>query len=877
MTPERWQEIEELYHSARERGGEALANADPELRQEVERLLAEDSESGDKLLDQSAADLIADAPDAPVTPGTQLGPYRIEQLLGQGGMGQVYRAWDTRLDRPVAIKICRRAFLDRFKQESRSIAAISHPHVCTLHDIGPNYLVMELLEGETLAARLRRGKLTLAQTLRFGAQIAEALGVAHARGIVHRDLKPANIMITKTGVKVLDFGLARLPGDPTLTQPGKVIGTPAYMSPERSEGKEVDGRADIYALGLILVEMAAGRYSKFPKNLPPTLDRVIRRCLETDPDDRWQSARDLEWELKSIAETPAATLPGSQSRFPMWTLALASVAVIALAVFAVLRFGGHTAPPQMARMNVLLPEKSRALSLAVSPDGRFVAVVLVKDGKQQIWVRAFDSPDMTVLAGTDGAADPFWSPNSRVIAFFADSRLKKIDRSGGPVQIICNALGALGGTWNAKGLILIGGLANPQTVSDAGGTAADLPGHTFVERYPSFLPDGRHYVATRNTGIWLGSIDDAQERRILPDASKAQVMAASDGGTGALLFVRGGTLTALPFDMRQLQPTGDPYPVAEGLAAQSFSPPSLVSASGAGVLAWASGEGRDWQLVWRNREGKDLGSAGQGGSVVMISPDGKQVIGDHLGSGIWVLDLATGVTRRLDIGKGAMGPIWSPDGKYVAWRMATGIYRVPASGAGESQLLLKQDHLTVPESWSPDGRYILYAQVNPSTGSGDLFALPVDGNQQPLVLADSPANEGQGQFSPDGHWVAYTSNESGQSEIYVIPFPPAPNGGRWLVSRGGGVQPRWRRDGKELFYISPDWTMMAVPVSKTPVFQPGTPQPLFNTEMVDTGIRAGPFSWDIAPDGKRFLIITDKSQDTSSLNVILNWHPQQQK
>ena len=529
MTPERWRQIEELYHSARERGGEVLAGADPEICREVERLLAQDSESGDKLLDHVAADLIPDTADVQLTPGTQLGPYKIEALLGQGAMGQVYRATDTRLERPVAIKICKRAFLDRFRQESRSIAAISHPNVCTLHDVGPNYLVMELIEGETMAARLKRGRLTLAETLRFGAQIAAALAVAHARDIVHRDLKPANIMMTKTGVKVLDFGLARSPGDPFLTEPGHVIGTPAYMAPERAEGKEADERADIYALGLILVVMATGQFSRFPKDLPPALDRVIRRCLETDPDERWQSARDLQWELESIAQTPPAALPGSQSvsqsKFPAWVVALAAITIAALVVLALLRFSRHAAPPPLARMNILLPEKSRALSLAVSPDGRFAALVLVKDGKQQIWIRALDSIDMKPLAGTGGAADPFWSPDSRFIAFFADSRLKKIERFGGPVQTICDALGALGGTWNRKGVILIGGLSKPQTASDAGGTVADLPGHEVREAYPSFLPDGRHYVATRSTGVWLGSIDDPGERRILPDVSNAQVVA----------------------------------------------------------------------------------------------------------------------------------------------------------------------------------------------------------------------------------------------------------------------------------------------------------------------------------------------------------------
>ena len=348
-------------------------------------------------------------------------------------------------------------------------------------------------------------------------------------------------MMTKTGVKVLDFGLARSPGDPSLTEPGRIIGTPAYMAPERAEGKEADERADIYALGLILAEMATGRSSRFPTDLPPALDRVIRRCLETDPDERWQSARDLQWELESIAQAPPEALPGSRSglrsRFPAWALGgIVTVAAIALVVFALLRLAQRPAPP-LARMNILLPEKSRALSLALSPDGRFVSLVLVKDGKQQIWIRALDSADIAPLAGTDGAADPFWSPDSRFIAFFADSRLKKIERSGGPVQTICDALGALGGTWNGQGVILIGGLARPQTVSDAGGTVADLPGHMATESYPSFLPDGRHYVATRSTGVWLGSIDDPVERRILPDVSNAQVVAPPPGGrVGAVIF-----------------------------------------------------------------------------------------------------------------------------------------------------------------------------------------------------------------------------------------------------------------------------------------------------------------------------------------------------
>lgn len=885
MSSQRWRQIEELYHSACEHGLAVLDGADPDVRREVEKLLSHASESGGKLLDMRAEDLAADLATAPATtpvsPGTRLGPFKLEALLGRGGMGQVFRATDSRLSRRVAIKICNESFIDRFEQESRAIAAINHPHVCTLYDVGPNYLVMELVEGETLAARLKRGKLSLADTLRFGAQIAEALAVAHAQGIIHRDLKPTNIMLTKSGVKVLDFGLAKSAADPALTEAGGVIGTPAYMAPERLEGKEADARSDIYALGLVLAEMANGKRSSAPEDLPPGLDRVVSRCLEADPDERWQSARDLRWELLSLAQAPSAPPPGSRSRFPAWALVLAAIAVIVLAVLAFLRFSPRPAPPPLARLNILLPEKSRALSLAVSPDGRFVAVVLVKDGKQQIWVRALDSAEMTPLAGTDGAVNPFWSPDSRFIAFFADARLKKIERSGGPVQTLCDALAAVGGTWNRNGDILIGALEQVLRVSDAGGSPAKLPGHPAVtELFPAFLPDGRHYVGTRNqaaspieTGVWLDATDGPEAQRILPDRTRAEVVEPPPGShVGAILFVRAGTLMALPFDMKRLQPAGDPFPVAQEIGVGTNSG-WLAASSWNGVLAYVSGQRSQWQYVWRDRQGRELGSIGDAGGVAMISPDGKRLVGDP-GAQITILDFGHKLTTRLTVGSSVgMNPAWSPDGRFVAYNGAHGIDERATDGTGPEKLLLPSATLAVPKSWSPDGRYLIYAQINPGTGA-DLFALPIgQPDSHPLVLAQTPATEDQGQFSPDGHWVAYTSNESGQSEIYVIPFPPAANAGRWIVSRGGGVMPRWRRDGKELFYISPDWKMMAVDISTSPSFQSGTPHALFDTEMADTGIRTGPLSWDLAPDGKRFLIITDKSQETSSLNVILNWRP----
>ena len=873
MSPQRLRQIEDLYHAARERGVAVLADADPQLRREVEKLLAQDSEGG-KLLDQRPADLIAHLAQRPVAAGSVLGPYKIESRLGQGGMGQVFRATDTRLGRAVAIKIANEKFSDRFERESRAIAALNHPNICTLHDVGPNYLVMELVEGETLAARLKRGKLSTAQTVRCGAQIAEALAAAHAKGIIHRDLKPANVMLTKSGVKVLDFGLAKSAVDPVLTPEYVAIGTPAYMAPEQFEGKEADARTDIYALGLLLSEMATGRRSEKPEGLPPVLDRLVARCLERDPDDRWQSARDLKWELESSASAPAVV--PSRSWNALIAAALGFVALL-LTALVLLRFREQPPLPQAARMSVLLPEKSHPLSLAVSPNGREIAVVLVKDGKQQIWVRALDALNPVPLAGTEGAADPFWSPDSRSIAFFADAKLKKMDRSGGPVATLCDALGVLGGTWNRNGDILLGGLTRVQRVLDAGGTSSDLPKHTAArEIWPVFLPDGRHYLATSyadagpNGGIWLSSMDGPETHRILPDVSNAEVTEPPPGShVGAVLFTRAGTLMALPFDMKRLEPAGEAFPVAERIAGSAESH-WLAATSSQGTLAYVSGQRGGWQYVWRDRQGRNLGAAGDAGAVVMISPDGKRLAGDLAGD-TWVLEFARGSATRLTFGGNNSNPIWSPDGRYVAYgKVGTGLYRKSANGAGAEELLVRTKSFAVPKSWSPDGRFIIYAQINPGTGA-DLLAIPVEPDAKPFVLAQTPANEDQGQFSPDGHWVAYTSNESGLSEIYVIPFPPSPSGGKWLVSRGGGVQPRWRRNGKELFYISPDWKMMAVDVNTKPVFQAGTPRPLFQTDMVDTGIRTGPMSWDLAPDGNRFLIISESPSEVSSLTVALNW------
>jgi len=871
LTPERWQQIERLFSDIEERPDDRaalLAAADPALRDEVEKMVS--ASHGSSPLDE---------PPPPIEPEhserrpSVLGPYRIEAPLGQGGMGRVFRATDTRLHRSVAIKIPEERFSERFEREARAIAALNHPHICTLHDVGPAYLVMELLEGETLAARLLRGRLPLEQTVEFGAQIAGALAAAHARGIVHRDLKPANIMLTKSGVKLLDFGLSRSSHDAHATAEWERMGTPAYMAPEQFDGRTTDARTDIYAFGLVLFEMATGkRLSSDPATaLPPALDRLLKRCLEAEPDDRWQSARDLEWELKSVLTFPGAA-PDRRS-YRLFGAALALVTALLLGL-AIVHFGETPSRPAAVRMSILLPGKSRVRALEVSPDGRQIAMVLVKDGKQQLWVRALDAPQPVALAGTDGAGDPFWSPDSRFIGFFADAKLKKIDRSGGPVQVLCDALAAAGGAWNSNGDILFGGLTAVERVSESGGKVTELPGRP-SGIFPVFLRDGRHFLAVRTyensvTGTWLYAVGSAESGQVLADASKVEVVDPPPGSRiGALLFLRAGTLMSLPFDMQRLAAAGEPVPIARQ-AASGGNPTELAAASRQAMLAYVSRPPTGHQYVWRDRQGKYLGTAGPAGAVVSISPDGKRLVGNL--DSTRVLDLITGVSTDLMAPRaGNLNPIWSPDGRYVAisWgKSGWGVYRKPSTGAGEWEALTLADGLTAPKSWSPDGRFILYAQIRPATGA-DLMAIPAEPNATPFPVAQTPATEDQGQFSPDGRWVAYTSNESGLGEIYVIPFPPSPQGGRWRISTGGGVMPRWRPDGAELFYISPASEMMAVDVATNPVFRSGNPHALFQTDIIDTGIRTGPMSWDIAPDG-RFLIISETSTD-AAITVVLNW------
>jgi Tol biopolymer transport system component/tRNA A-37 threonylcarbamoyl transferase component Bud32 len=903
-----------------------------------------------------------------LTSGTRLGPYEIQSPLGAGGMGEVYRALDTRLDRIVAVKILPSRLSEdpqareRFEREARTISSLNHPNICTLHDVGHqngvDYLVMEYLEGETLASRLNKGALAPDQVLKYGIEICEGLEMAHRTGVVHRDLKPGNIMLTKTGVKLMDFGLAKsLPmhasaaanltvtlssvaANSPLTEKGTVIGTFQYMSPEQVQGKEVDGRSDIFSLGAVLYEMVTGKRAFAGKSqlsvamailedepapigsvkplTPVALDHAIVCCLAKNPEGRWQTARDLALELKWAAESGAhtgtLTAAGPRKTRRQW-LAWSVAALLGVTlVLTTFLFRGKR-PPVTApvRFEIRLP--AGALAFTLSPDGRQLAFLAPgTDGRNLVWIRALDSLEPHPLPGTENVLVPvFWSPDSRFIAFESGSKLKKIGISGGPPQDICDAFAmALGGGWNRDGTIIFGTTGNGiMQVPASGGVPALLTtteGRNEVHTFPSFLPDGRHFVylrAPENPGVYLGSLDVKPEqqssRRILSTSVMPVYAASADPRMGHLLFLREGTLLAQAFDERSLQPQGNPIPVAERVG--SLFQSGLFSASPGGVLAYSAGPTTIWlsHLSWFDRQGKKLDNAGPPGTYsyadFALSPDGTRLATSKIDprvaegeTGIWLLDLLRGVSTRLtfDLAPDS-APVWSPDGSRVAFTAVRaggyGIYQKATNGAGKEQELVRAvGDPKLTDDWSRDGRFLLYTQRDPRT-HGDLWVLPLAGNGTPSGAAKPFANtefsEGEGRFSPNARWIAYASDESGRSEIYIQPFPAPPNGGsKTLISRDGGSQPHWRRDGKELFYLSPDGKLMATDVTEGPILKASVPRTLFqvsvaqighldvNGEMGNGGLQV--LGWDVAPDGKRFLIDT-ATKSSESVTVLLNW------
>jgi Tol biopolymer transport system component len=861
-------------------------------------------------------------------------------------MGEVYKARDTRLERTVAVKVLPQNMSaspetrQRFEREAKTISQLSHPHICALFDVGSHegteYLVMELLEGETLSDRLARGPLPLEQTLRFGVEIADALDKAHRQGIVHRDLKPGNVMITKSGVKLLDFGLAKammpakpqssltsLPTQQGLTQAGTILGTFQYMAPEQLEGKEADARTDIFAFGAVLYEMATGKkafsgasqaslisaimqtdppaISAVQPMSPPALDRVVRKCLSKDPEDRWQNASDLGSELKWIGEsgsqagvaTPVAARRKNRERLA-WAVAILALLAAGAAVFRSGRGTRGFAIPM--RSSIILTDKSALRSIALSPDGtRLAFVARDSAGKNLLWIRPLDSLAAQPLLGTENPAFPFWSPDGRSLGFFADGKVKRIDASGGPPRTLGDAPVPRGGSWSREGVILFSPVVDGPLyrVSASGGPATavtkldEARGET-THRWPFFLPDGRHFlylVATFGSGgeekpkmgIYLRSLDSKEERLIVTARSTLAYAAP-----GYVLFRRERHLVAQPFDARSLRTTGDPSLVAENIQYFPQTSGALFSVSENGLLVYqAESTSVLSRLLWLDRSGREVGSLGEVGDQAnpRISPDGKSValdITDHQSGNVdvWVYPSAGGVATRFTSDPAIdAGPIWSPDGHRISFisfrRGHPDIYQRSSSGAGSDEAVLVSPRTKYVTDWSPDGRFILFRALDATTNL-ELWVAPVGGDGKPIPFIKATFGVNQGQFSPDGRWVAYASNESGKWEIAVAPFPGP--GGNWKISTAGGTEPRWRRDGKELYYLAPDSRLMAVEVKTGATFEAGVAKPLFPIHRREPVSASDLFSYDVSADGQRFLVSTDASEVTSApLTAIVNW------
>jgi eukaryotic-like serine/threonine-protein kinase len=865
--------------------------------------------------------------------------------------------------RIVALKVSDAQFSERFEREAKAIAALNHPNICTLHDVGPNYLVMEYIEGTPL-----KGPLPVDQALKYAVQICDALDAAHKKGITHRDLKPANILVTKAGIKLLDFGLAKLgtsgigqaakpPDDATLTMAltgkNEIVGTLYYMSPEQlqaqANGQEIDGRSDIFSFGLVLYEMLTGKRAfegASPASViaaimerpapsiadvaPPALDWVLKRCLGKDPDNRWQTARDLKAELERIASGPesgsaASGEPMKKSRFGWVAWGVAALLAFALAAVAFLYFRETQPPEQTLRYTIAAPENSTFESFAISPDGRTLVIAATANGKRQLWLRPMDALQAQPMAFTDDAVFPFWSPDSRFIGFFAEGKLKKIAASGGPAQSLCDASNPFGGSWNRDGVIVFspnsGGISI-QRISANGGAPTDVTKTKGVQLFPVFLPGGNHLLyasggTAETAGIWVSSLDGRENRRVLPDASGA-VFASSTPGerTGHLLFVRENTLMSAPFDPVSAQISGDVVPVSDGVSLSSVTGaylPATVSDNGVLLYAVTGSAGGQSQFGWFDRAGKSLGPVGMPGNVLYpaISPDEKSVVFGRASSGgsdLWIRDLSRGTeTRFTSDASTKITPFWSPQGDRIVFGSnRTGVFNLhqkAAGGSGQDEALLPNRVVDIPSQWSRDGRFIVYHEVDPKT-KRDLWVLPTEGaaldrkaDRKPIPFLRTETDELLGQLSPDSHWMAFTSDRSGKREVYVRPFhfPEGAGEGEWIISLAGGEMPRWRGDGKELFFEAADGKMMAVPVKAVtpleqrakPSFEAGAPVPLFDAHMFHSTADTA-FEYDVTADGKRFLINTITGSGAGSgggpgaasappLTVVTNWQAELKK
>ena len=870
--------------------------------------------------------------------GKKLGPYEILAPLGAGGMGEVYRARDTRLERTVAIKVLPAELSadterrQRLEREARIISSINHPHICALYDIGhqegTDYLVLEYLEGESLADRLVRGPMPVEQMLRYGSQIADALERLHRQGVTHRDLKPANIMLTQSGAKLLDFGLAKARPQPAvllqagqstaaatqgldLTVEGSLMGTLHYMAPEQVEGKEADARSDIFALGATLYEMATRRKAfegKTPASVmaailerepqpikasqplaPPALDRVVRTCLAKDPEQRWRTAHDVKLQLQWFAEggwqaeVPAPVKIGGRKReYAAWTAA--ALALAAALVLAVIYFGRPAPGPVHLLRSSLLPPANfsyEPYNFAISPDGTRLAFVAVgPEGKNTLWVRALSAGSAQQLNGTEWASFPFWSPNGGHIGFFAEGRLKTVDITGGAVELLCEAPIGRGGTWNRDGTIVFApSIAGPlYRVSASGGvptpvTSISRPGSGQAHRWPSFLPDGKHFLYfvdwstpedLQGKGIYVGSLDSGEPKLISSELSGTVSYAS-----GNLLYVRSGSLMAQPFNLNRLETTAPPVEIAQQELEKDLNfSQSGFSASENGVLIFQSAIDSPARLVWFDSSGRELQQIPEVGyTFPNLSPDGHYLAvasdDEHNGKHyLRVYDLQRGVSTRLGDGIIQETPIWSHDAKRITYPTERdGTYyleEISADGSGPPRVLLKGARMA-PSDWSPDGHLVF---MDFAKGRPHLAVYSASDHQ----VTEFSAAGAEGQFSPDGKWIAYTGT-GGRSarDIFVQPFPGS--GGRIQISNAGGAQPRWSRDGRQIFYIQGDRKLMTVK------FDPQTgsasaPRLLFQTRIVAPILLT--FQYAVSPDG-RFLINSFPSTSSAPLTVLSGW------
>jgi eukaryotic-like serine/threonine-protein kinase len=875
----------------------------------------------------------------PLATGSRLGPYEIVAAIGAGGMGEVYRARDAKLGRDVAIKILPEALaadpvaLARFEREAQAVAALSHPNVLSIHDFGVErgapYAVMELLEGQTLRGCMGGGSVPPRKAVEYALQIAAGLGAAHARGITHRDLKPENVFVMRDGhVKILDFGLAKqrpaASADAAVaatrnleTGPGMVMGTVGYMAPEQLRGQEVDPRTDIFAFGAVLYEMLAGRrafqgatpadtasaiLNQDPPELTtlaavqvlPALDRIVRRCLEKNPDERFHSARDVAFALEAVSGsgvTSAAAVAVTRSKSLSGRLAWLICGALIVSVPIGLYWWRHSTPAEQT-MHFSPPFAFAARDAAIAPNGHTVAVVGYRDSARRdvIWLYEVGSQEAKDLADTEGATCPFWSADGKFLAFFADGKLKKIPVAGGPAQTLCEASSGRGGTWNQDGVIIFSPSGDLQSglyrIPDSGGTKTlistpDASRGEDSHRWPIFLPDGKHYLylaATFGGGgdadaLYMGLLDSNEKRLVLKTPANAAYVSP-----GYLIFYRDGTLFGQRFDLDTLKLAGEPIAILTEIQYLSRIARAVFAVSDNGLLvAQKSSEASLSRLVWFDRKGNEVGVVGTPDTYanVVLARNGKAVAVDKVDSknqndDVFTCDLQCEGWQRLtfDPGNDAM-PVWSPNGDRLAFssnrRHVFDLYVKNADGAEEERLIEHSDTDKYPNDWSPDGKSILY------TRGKDLWVLTFP-ELKSRLFKKAPSTLKNGQFSPDGKWVAYTSNESGKWEIYVTDFPEAR--GKWQVSTGGGEQPRWSRGGnQEIFFISPENRLMAALVKAGTGFNPSTPTVLFQLSPREIVASHEHSNYDVDQTGQRFLVNTSVKKVTSQpLSIVLNWN-----